>query len=61
MGLKPWDLAAGTLMITEAGGLVADFDGNNGFMESGDIVTGNPKIFKALLQQIRPHVIKAQD
>ncbi len=61
MGLKPWDLAAGTLMITEAGGLVADFEGNNGFMESGDIVTGNPKIFKALLQQIRPHVIKAQD
>lgn len=59
MGLKPWDLAAGTLLITEAGGLVGDFNGDNGFMESGDIVCGNPKIFKALLQQIHPHVHEA--
>jgi myo-inositol-1(or 4)-monophosphatase len=49
-GLKPWDMAAGALLITEAGGLVSDFSGGNDFLESGNIVCGNPKCFKLVLQ-----------
>lgn len=52
--LKLWDIAAGTLMVKEAGGLVSDFTGSENFLESGDVVVGNPKIFKALLQVIAP-------
>jgi myo-inositol-1(or 4)-monophosphatase len=53
-GLKPWDIAAGALMIREAGGLISDFSGAENYLESGNIVTGNPKIFKAMLQAIQP-------
>ena len=54
MSLKPWDIAAGALIVQEAGGLVSDFAGGNGFMQSGHIVAGNPKVFKALLQEMQP-------
>lgn len=50
MGLKPWDMAAGALLVIEAGGLVSDFDGGNNFLENGNIVCGNPKCFKHVLQ-----------
>lgn len=56
-GLKPWDLAAGTLMIKEAGGIVCDFEGAENFMQSGNVIAGNPKILKLLFQTIRPHLI----
>jgi myo-inositol-1(or 4)-monophosphatase len=49
-------MAAGTLLITEAGGLVGDLEGEPNHMESGRIVAGNPKIFVQLLQAIRPHI-----
>jgi myo-inositol-1(or 4)-monophosphatase len=49
LGLKPWDMAAGSLLIQEAGGLVADLEGESGFLKSGNIVAGNPKIFGQLL------------
>ncbi len=55
-GLKPWDIAAGVLIIEEAGGLVSDMNGGNTYFESGNIVCGNPKVFKALLQNLRPHL-----
>lgn len=55
MNLKPWDIGAGVLLVQEAGGLVSDFNGGNDFMKSGDIVAGNPKLFKALLQEMQPH------
>lgn len=55
MSLQPWDIAAGALIVQEAGGLVSDFNGDNDFMKSGHIVAGNPKVFKALLQEMRPH------
>jgi myo-inositol-1(or 4)-monophosphatase len=54
IGLQPWDIAGGTLLIQEAGGLIADFTGNTEFMDSGNIVAGGPKCFKALLQTIQP-------
>ncbi|QKT02725.1 inositol-1-monophosphatase [Ectothiorhodospiraceae bacterium 2226] len=59
IGLKPWDMAAGVLMIQEAGGLVGDFAGGHGYMESGNVVGGNPKVFKAILQTIQPHLGEA--
>ncbi|VAW87230.1 Inositol-1-monophosphatase [hydrothermal vent metagenome] len=54
-GLKPWDLAAGTLLIQEAGGIVSDFDGGTDFFESGNVVAGNAKVLKSLLQTIKRH------
>jgi myo-inositol-1(or 4)-monophosphatase len=53
VGLKPWDLAAGSLMVQEAGGLVADFTGEQGWMESGDVVAASPKIFTQILGLLR--------
>jgi len=55
-GLSPWDMAAGSLLIVEAGGLVGDFEGNSGYLESGHIVAGNPKVFAQLIQALAPHV-----
>jgi myo-inositol-1(or 4)-monophosphatase len=52
-GLKPWDIAAGVLLVREAGGFIGDFAGGDKFFESGDIVAANPKLFKALIQIIR--------
>jgi myo-inositol-1(or 4)-monophosphatase len=58
MGLSPWDMAAGCLLITEAGGLVSDLEGNATYLKSGNIVAGNPKTFGQLLQVISPHLTK---
>ena len=52
-------MAAGCLMILEAGGLVGDLEGNEGYMQAGNVVAGNPKIFAQLLQVIRPHLTPA--
>lgn len=52
--LQAWDIAAGVLLVKEAGGLVSDFDGKDNYLENGDIIAGNPKIFKALSQIIQP-------
>lgn len=59
LGLAEWDIAAGTLLITEAGGLVGDITGGHRFLGSGNVVAGNPKVFKGLLQKITPHVTEA--
>ncbi|MCP5245037.1 MAG: inositol monophosphatase [Burkholderiales bacterium] len=59
IGLAPWDMAAGSLLIQEAGGLVGDLEGNDSYLESGQILAGNPKIFVQLLQIIKPHLSKA--
>lgn len=50
MGLSPWDMAAGALLVQEAGGLVGDFRGEPGYLDSGRIVCGNPKVFVQLLR-----------
>ena len=54
IGLSQWDIAAGVLLIRESGGLISDFAGGNDFLESGNIVAGNPKCFKGLLQTVQP-------
>ena len=56
IGLNQWDIAAGILLIREAGGLVGDFQGGSSSMETGNIVAGGPKCFKHLLQTIQPHL-----
>ncbi len=56
IGLSPWDMAAGALLIREAGGLVGDFGGGNSYLETGNLVAGNPRVFRAILQTIRPHL-----
>ena len=53
LGLSPWDMAAGALLIQEAGGLVADLQGDQGFLESGDVCAATPKVFPALLQALQ--------
>src|SRR5690349_6181846 len=50
MGLSSWDMAAGALLIREAGGLVGDFAGEDSYLDSGRIVAANSKLFAALLR-----------
>jgi myo-inositol-1(or 4)-monophosphatase len=59
IGLSPWDMAAGSLLITEAGGYVGDLEGNEGYMQSGNIVAANPKLFVEMLKAIAPHLTPA--
>ncbi|MEJ2090102.1 MAG: inositol monophosphatase family protein, partial [Gammaproteobacteria bacterium] len=53
IGLKPWDIAAGALLVREAGGFVGDLEGGDRFLASGDVVAANPKLFKLMVQAIR--------
>ncbi len=53
MGLKPWDIAAGSLLVTEAGGLVSDLSGGHEYLNYGDIAATNPKLLKPLLQAVQ--------
>ncbi|HTJ96029.1 MAG TPA: inositol monophosphatase family protein [Rhodocyclaceae bacterium] len=56
-GLSPWDMAAGSLLITEAGGIAGDAKGESDYLNSGNIIAGNPKIFAQLLQIINSHTV----
>ncbi len=58
-GLQPWDMAAGLLMIREAGGFVSDASGGQDMLENGSVVAGNELIHKALLAQISKPYIKS--
>lgn len=55
-GLAPWDMAAGTLLISEAGGLVSDMRGDSNYLESGNIIAGTPKVFAPLLKLIEANL-----
>jgi len=59
IGLNPWDIAAGTLFIREAGGIVSDLEGGERHLERGDVAAGSPKLIKELLRNIRPHLTSA--
>ncbi len=50
MKLKPWDLAPGILLVREAGGLVADFDGADRMLSTGEICAGNPPLHPKLME-----------
>lgn len=51
-GLGPWDVAAGSLLIREAGGLIADYHGNQDFLANGQVVAANHLIFNELLKVV---------
>ena len=59
LGLQKWDLAAGILLIEEAGGVVSDFTGGENHIEHGNLVAGNFNIHQQLLNQIKPHLSEA--
>ena len=53
-GLKPWDLAAGSLLITESGGIVGTFEGESDYLYKGDILAGTPKVFAQMVSLLSP-------
>ncbi len=54
IGLNPWDIAAGVLLIKEAGGMVGDFGGGDEYLKTGNVVAGNPKVYEDILKRIQP-------
>ncbi|HLD13550.1 MAG TPA: inositol monophosphatase family protein [Burkholderiales bacterium] len=52
-GLSPWDMAAGCLLVLEAGGIASDFAGGNDFLANGNILTANPRIHEIMLARIQ--------
>ncbi len=62
-GLNPWDIAAGSLIITEAGGLVGNFTGDADFLYQREVVAGNPKVYAQLVTLLAPYskAIKADE
>ncbi|TCV92224.1 inositol-1-monophosphatase [Biostraticola tofi] len=59
IGLKPWDYAAGELLVREAGGVVTDFVGAHNYLNSGNIVAGNPRVVKTMLAVMREELSEA--
>ena len=57
-GLKKWDIAAGALILREAGGLVGDMTGDEHWFESGNVVAASPKVFNAMIRTFREINIK---
>ncbi len=60
-GLNPWDIAAGSLMVTEAGGLIGNFTGESDFLYQREIVAGNPKIYGQLVNLLTPYTKVVKD
>ncbi len=62
-GLSPWDIAAASLIITEAGGLIGNFSGEADFLYQREVVAGNPKVYGQLVNILTPYtrVIKEDD
>jgi len=57
-GLSPWDVAAGALIVQEAGGSVSDFNGGNNYIFGGELVSSNPFIHDELMKVIKSHFIR---
>jgi myo-inositol-1(or 4)-monophosphatase len=53
IGLSPWDIAAGDIIIKEAGGVVTDFGGGLDYLSTGNIIAGNPAVHEKLLIEVR--------
>lgn len=59
-GLNAWDVAAGALLVQEAGGRVSNFSGGTDFLEARECVTGNPAVVAALLRLLAPYAASAE-
>jgi myo-inositol-1(or 4)-monophosphatase len=55
LGLNPWDVAAGSLLITEAGGLVGDLEGENQYLFGGEVIAANPRVFAQIVNLLAPY------
>ena len=60
-GLQPWDAAAGSLMITEAGGLIGNFTGESDYLYQREVVAGNPKVYGQLVSILAPYTRVIKD
>lgn len=54
-GLQPWDVAAGSLLVQEAGGLVGNFTGEADFLHTGECLAANPKIYSQMVQMLKTY------
>ena len=56
-GLAPWDMAAGALLVQEAGGVVTDFTGGDEFLEHGELVAAGPAVHRRMLGEVQEHLV----
>lgn len=56
IGLKKWDMAAGLLLIQEAGGLVSDFENNHHYFQTGNLIAATPRLHPIMYDIIQPYV-----
>jgi len=54
VGLNPWDVAAGSLLVQESGGLIGDLSGEGDFLHGGQVIAGNPKVFAQMVNALAP-------
>ncbi|MCE5336466.1 MAG: inositol monophosphatase [Desulfobacteraceae bacterium] len=59
IGLKAWDIAAGALLIGEAGGIITDFWGEENHLHNGNVVGGTPSVYAFLLEQVKVELVRA--
>ena len=59
LSLRPWDVAAGSLLVVEAGGLIGDMQGEQSWYETGHIIAATPKVFAQMVQALGPLAPKA--
>jgi len=57
IGLQNWDMAAGVLLVREAGGIVTDFSGEGNYLETGNVIAAASKVYPELYETIKPHLI----
>jgi len=55
-GLAAWDIAAGALLIREAGGIISGLDGSENYLDTGHVLAGTPKIYGAVARLFAPHI-----
>ena len=61
IGVLPWDIAGGALLVTEAGGLISDLSGGDEYLKTGNLVAGTPKIFAPVITSYSIHYTKLYD
>lgn len=54
IGLQPWDMAAGALLVREAGGMIGDFSGGTNYLKTGNVIAGSPKVYDAIVARLQP-------
>jgi myo-inositol-1(or 4)-monophosphatase len=58
IGLSPWDMAAGALIVRESGALIGDLDGGEDYLASGRVLAGTPKIYAQMISLLEPFIGK---